>query len=483
MAQVILKDVDKVYEGNVKVVDRFNLDIRDGEFIVLVGPSGCGKSTTLRMIAGLEDITSGTIQIGGRVVNDIPPKDRDIAMVFQSYALYPHMTVRENMAFGLKLRKLPRAQIDERVQRAASILGIQALLDRKPKALSGGQRQRVALGRAIVRDPQCFLFDEPLSNLDAKLRVNMRAEIKRLHVRLGSTTVYVTHDQEEAMTLGDRVVVMKDGVIQQAGTALEIYHLPVNRFVAGFLGSPQMNFLQGRLVEDEGGLFFDEGSGRLPVPGWAKPQLAAVGQGEVVLGIRPESLGDRQDARSSPLSTPGRLTMQVVLVQPLGDRLNVYLSTPNHDNLIAQVSADARLRAGDSGSHSLRHEPRSLFRAGRHGPGAGAQPRALGGRFGRSRVRSRRGIAAPPTAARQAQSRRCNAGSSSPSPINTSRVTAGSFPQGAPSSRRVRSPARSRKPRRGSSARWTNPLALTKRSPSSSHTSNSASAMRGASST
>ncbi|MEP6651844.1 MAG: sn-glycerol-3-phosphate ABC transporter ATP-binding protein UgpC [Myxococcales bacterium] len=367
MAQVILTDVDKVYDGNVKVVDRFNLDIRDGEFIVLVGPSGCGKSTTLRMIAGLEDITGGTIRIGDRVVNNVPPKDRDIAMVFQSYALYPHMTVLENMAFGLKLRKVPRKEIDERVNRAAGILGIQSLLDRKPKALSGGQRQRVALGRAIVRDPACFLFDEPLSNLDAKLRVDMRAEIKRLHVRLGSTTVYVTHDQEEAMTLGDRVVVMKDGVIQQTATALEIYHLPINRFVAGFLGSPQMNFLQGRLVGEGGELFFDEGSGRLPVPGWAKAQLAGVARaagGEVVLGIRPEALGERDVNGSGGAGAGGAgavaggrpglsaLTMQVTLIQPLGDRLNVYLSTPNHDSIIAQVPADApagaRLRTGAS---------------------------------------------------------------------------------------------------------------------------------------
>jgi multiple sugar transport system ATP-binding protein len=350
MAQVILKDVDKIYEGNVKVVDRFNLDIKDGEFIVLVGPSGCGKSTTLRMIAGLEDITGGTIQIGERVVNDIPPKDRDIAMVFQSYALYPHMTVYENMAFALKLRKLGRKEIDERVQRAASILGIPDLLQRKPRALSGGQRQRVALGRAIVRDPQCFLFDEPLSNLDAKLRVGMRAEIKQLHLRLGSTTVYVTHDQEEAMTLGDRVVVMKDGVIQQSGSALEIYHLPRNRFVAGFLGSPQMNFFQGTLTEEGGEMFFDEGSARLPVPAWARAQLVARpadgGAREVVLGVRPETLSDLENARFEMARC--RITMRVNLVQPLGDRMNVHLATPKHDNVVAQVPADARFRTGDS---------------------------------------------------------------------------------------------------------------------------------------
>jgi multiple sugar transport system ATP-binding protein len=357
MAQVILKDVDKIYEGRVKVVDRFNLSIRDGEFIVLVGPSGCGKSTTLRMIAGLEDISAGTIRIGERVVNDIPPKDRDIAMVFQNYALYPHMTVFENLAFALKLRKVSRTQTEERVQRAAAILGIQTLLDRKPRALSGGQRQRVALGRAIVRNPQCFLFDEPLSNLDAKLRVSMRAEIKQLHLRLGSTTVYVTHDQEEAMTLGDRVVVMKDGVIQQSGSALEIYHLPANRFVAGFLGSPQMNFLRGKLREEGGALIFDEGSGKLPVPPWARAMLAGARGGdkgeEVVLGIRPESLGDSGSARlPNPTdATRGRLNMTVKLVQTLGDRLNVYLSTPDHDEIVAQVpvgaAGAARFRVGD----------------------------------------------------------------------------------------------------------------------------------------
>jgi multiple sugar transport system ATP-binding protein len=357
MAQVILKDVDKIYEGRAKVVDRFNLSIRDGEFIVLVGPSGCGKSTTLRMIAGLEDISAGTIRIGERVVNDIPPKDRDIAMVFQNYALYPHMTVFENLAFALKLRKVSRTQIEERVQRAAAILGIQTLLDRKPRALSGGQRQRVALGRAIVRNPQCFLFDEPLSNLDAKLRVSMRAEIKQLHLRLGSTTVYVTHDQEEAMTLGDRLVVMKDGVIQQSGNALEIYHLPANRFVAGFLGSPQMNFLRGKLREEGGALIFDEGSGKLPVPPWARAMLAGARGGdkgeEVVLGIRPESLGDSGSARlPNPTdATRGRLNMTVKLVQTLGDRLNVYLSTPDHDEIVAQVpvgaAGAARFRVGD----------------------------------------------------------------------------------------------------------------------------------------
>jgi multiple sugar transport system ATP-binding protein len=252
MAHVSLKQVCKVYPGGVRAVDDFNLDIADGEFVVLVGPSGCGKSTTLRMVAGLEEISSGEIAIGGRVVNDVAPKDRDIAMVFQNYALYPHMTVHENMAFGLKLRHFPKAEIEERVQDAARMLGLEALLERRPKALSGGQRQRVAVGRAIVRKPAVFLFDEPLSNLDAKMRVQMRVEISRLHQRLGTTMIYVTHDQVEAMTLGDKIVVMHEGKVQQAGSPLELYQQPTNLFVAGFIGSPKMNLMPATvvLVED-----------------------------------------------------------------------------------------------------------------------------------------------------------------------------------------------------------------------------------------
>jgi multiple sugar transport system ATP-binding protein len=346
MAQVILKNVDKVYEGEAKVVNDFSLEIEDGEFIVLVGPSGCGKSTTLRMIAGLEDITSGTIQIGARVVNDVPPKDRDIAMVFQSYALYPHMTVGENMAFALKLRKLAKPEIAKKVNKAAEILGITHLLERKPKALSGGQRQRVALGRAIVRDPQCFLFDEPLSNLDAKLRVEMRAEIKQLQQNLASTTVYVTHDQEEAMTLGDRVVVMKDGVVQQIGAASDIYHHPDNRFVAGFLGSPSMNFFEGTLVEDGESLYFDEGTGKLPVPDAAASQLTGRVGHPVVLGMRPELLSDRQSAQ---FETNGNsLEMNVKQVQMLGDKLHVFLSTPGHDRVVASVDGYSPIKSKET---------------------------------------------------------------------------------------------------------------------------------------
>jgi multiple sugar transport system ATP-binding protein len=365
MASVTLTDVVKVYDNGVRVVDRMSLDIKDREFVVLVGPSGCGKSTTLRMIAGLEDITSGSIAIGGRVVNDVPPKDRDIAMVFQSYALYPHMSVYENMAFALKLRKYSKTAIDEKVRHAAKILVIEHLLDRKPKALSGGQRQRVALGRAIVRDPKCFLFDEPLSNLDAKLRVEMRAEIKQLHMRLNATTVYVTHDQEEAMTLGDRVVVMRDGITQQAGAALEIYHHPANRFVAGFLGSPPMNFFEGRLIEGDGRLFFDEGSGRLPVPAWAEAELRAHNGESIVLGVRPEAISDRAHARFE--CGENALAFTVTLVQPLGDKMDVYLSTRNHPRVVAHVDAYGGIAAGQEATMFVDLSRVHFFEAGENG--------------------------------------------------------------------------------------------------------------------
>jgi multiple sugar transport system ATP-binding protein len=346
MAGVVLKDVVKVYENGLKVVDRFNLDIADRQFVVLVGPSGCGKSTTLRMIAGLEEVTSGTISIGDRVVNDVAPKDRDIAMVFQSYALYPHMTVYDNMAFALKLRNMSKAIIDEKVQRAAKVLMITHLLERKPKALSGGQRQRVALGRAIVRDPKCFLFDEPLSNLDAKLRVEMRAEIKQITLSLNATTVYVTHDQEEAMTLGDRVVVMKDGITQQVGSALEIYNHPINRFVASFLGSPPMNFFTGKLVAESGRLLFDEGTGKLPVPEWASRELRARAGQDIVLGVRPEAMSGKAHARF--VTEDNQLNMKVILVQPLGHKMDVYLQTAQHPRSVAQIDSYSGVRAGES---------------------------------------------------------------------------------------------------------------------------------------
>ncbi|HVR60296.1 MAG TPA: sn-glycerol-3-phosphate ABC transporter ATP-binding protein UgpC [Polyangia bacterium] len=347
MARVVLRNVEKTYAGGTAAAVRdFNLDVADGEFVVFVGPSGCGKSTTLRCIAGLEEVTGGTIHIGGRLVNDVQPKDRDIAMVFQNYALYPHMTVYENMAFALKIRKTPRQAIGQAVDRTARILGIDKILGRKPKTLSGGQRQRVALGRAIVRNPKCFLFDEPLSNLDAKLRGEMRAEIKRLHLDLKSTTIYVTHDQEEAMTLGDRVVVMKDGVIQQCGAPLQVYQRPINRFVAGFVGTPAMNFFEGTIASDAGRLWFDEGAGRLAIPGWATEALRARVGSKVVLGARPQAIGDGGRASANGASAngaaPGQgntLPMRVEVVEPLGDKLDVYLSTPRHRHVIARVEA------------------------------------------------------------------------------------------------------------------------------------------------
>src|SRR5919202_555116 len=289
MARVAMRDLNKKYDEVHAVID-VNLDIRDREFVVLVGPSGCGKTTTLRMVAGLESISSGEIRIGDTVVNELPPMDRDIAMVFQNYALYPHMSVYDNMAFGLKMRKFERSEIARRVQEAAEILGIQDYLKRKPRQLSGGQRQRVALGRAIVRHPQVFLFDEPLSNLDAKLRVQMRVELKKLHDRLETTAIYVTHDQVEAMTLGDRVVVMKDGWIQQVGEPLELYSRPANKFVAGFIGSPAMNFVEVSLVEAAGALWAENAGFRVKVPPALLERLRPYRAQRVTLGIRPEDL-------------------------------------------------------------------------------------------------------------------------------------------------------------------------------------------------
>ncbi len=322
MATVQLKNVCKVYEGGVKAVDNVNIDIQDRQFVVLVGPSGCGKSTTLRMIAGLEDITSGEIYIDGNLVNDVPPKDRDIAMVFQNYALYPHMTVYDNMAFGLKIRKFPKEEIDQRVREAAKILEIEELLDRKPKALSGGQRQRVAVGRAIVRKPKVFLFDEPLSNLDAKLRVQMRAEISSLHNRLKATMIYVTHEQVEALTMADVIVVMKFGVIQQIGGPLDLYNNPQNKFVAGFIGSPPMNFLEAAVEADGSNIYVNEGSFRLKVTAEQKKMLTPYVGKSVTFGIRPE------DVTFSNTPKDGEtIDGTVSVVEPLGSETHVFVST------------------------------------------------------------------------------------------------------------------------------------------------------------
>ncbi len=346
MARVVLDDTVKIYPGNIKAVDHLSLEIDDCEFIVFVGPSGCGKSTTLRMIAGLEEITSGIVKIGDRIVNDVAPKDRDIAMVFQNYALYPHMSVYKNLAFGLKLRKLPRKEIEDKVKSAAKVLGIEDLLNRKPKALSGGQRQRVAVGRAIVRNPACFLFDEPLSNLDALLRVEMRAEIKRLHMQLQTTTIYVTHDQEEAMTLGDRIVVMLEGIVQQCAAPLEVYRHPENRFVAKFVGTPPMNFATGTIVQDGDGMWFDEGDQRMAVPEWAKEGLAGKVGSVVELGLRPEVLSE-VPFKDQP-NDFNKINVTVDVIEPLGDKMDVHMSTPNIPVLLARLDARLGLKPGDN---------------------------------------------------------------------------------------------------------------------------------------
>jgi multiple sugar transport system ATP-binding protein len=371
MAEVVLDNVSKVYPGGVKAVEGMNLRIRDGEFLVLVGPSGCGKSTTLRMIAGLEEVSGGEVFIGERMVNRVSPKDRDIAMVFQNYALYPHMSVYKNMAFALKLRHYSREEIEQRVSEAARILGIENLLDRKPRALSGGQRQRVAVGRAIVRHPKAFLFDEPLSNLDARLRVEMRAELKRLHRQLQTTTIYVTHDQQEAMTLGDRIVVMKDGLVHQTGAPLEVYGAPANRFVAGFVGTPPMNFFRGRLVAREGKLFFDEGSAKIAVPPEKASALGGWAGKEVILGVRPEAMGLRADGRFA--GADNLLPVKVSVVEPLGEKMDIFAATPNHPHVVARVDADAAVAAGGPQTLRLDLQKIHLFAPGEDDDGGGGK--------------------------------------------------------------------------------------------------------------
>jgi multiple sugar transport system ATP-binding protein len=342
MAKVELQGIGKVYDGNVRAVENANITIEDREFCVFVGPSGCGKSTTLRMIAGLEDITEGKLFIDGELMNEVPPKDRNIAMVFQNYALYPHMTVFDNMAFGLKIRKIDKAEIQRRVDEAARILDLTKYLDRKPKALSGGQRQRVAVGRAIVRNPKVFLFDEPLSNLDAKLRVQMRAEISDLHNRLQATMIYVTHDQIEAMTMGTKIVVMKDGKIQQIGAPLYLYNHPINKFVAGFIGTPPMNFLSVKIVEKSGKIIADEGSFELtPTADQQKFLKAHVGE-EVFFGVRPEDL-----AYQAKPADENNMQLKISNKEPLGAETHLFLQSKGQ-NIIARVSPETDFQLGDT---------------------------------------------------------------------------------------------------------------------------------------
>ncbi|MDX3106505.1 ABC transporter ATP-binding protein [Nonomuraea angiospora] len=377
MASIVLTNVDKVYAGGVKAVNGLNLEIKDGEFMVLVGPSGCGKSTALRMIAGLEDISGGEIAIGEKVVNHLPPKDRDIAMVFQNYALYPHMTVEENLAFGLKLRKMPKPEIQKRVNEAAKMLGLETYLKRKPAALSGGQRQRVAMGRAIVREPQAFLMDEPLSNLDAKLRVSMRASLNQMHERLGVTTVYVTHDQVEAMTLGDRVCVLRDGLLQQVDTPQNLFDKPVNLFVAGFMGSPSMNFATAELVRDGGDAAVSFAGIKLPIPESTfadKPGLDQYIGKKIILGIRPS---DFEDAASAGNHANGWATLPVKaeVTEELGSEINVLflIDAPpvEHKDTVAAADAgddeEAALPlSGDKSLWTARVNARSHARPGQN---------------------------------------------------------------------------------------------------------------------
>ena len=341
MAKVELKGIGKVYDGGVRAVENANIVIEDKEFVVLVGPSGCGKSTTLRMVAGLESISEGELYIDGELMNDVPPKDRNIAMVFQNYALYPHMSVYENMAFGLRIKKVPKDEIDKRVKDAAKILDIEKFLDRKPRALSGGQRQRVAVGRAIVRNPKVFLFDEPLSNLDAKLRVQMRAELSGLHLRLNATIIYVTHDQVEAMTMASKIVVMKDGFVQQIGSPLYLYNHPCNKFVAGFIGSPPMNFLIVKVLEEDGSLVLDEGSFKIKPDVFHVEYLKKYLDREIFFGIRPEDMNYTESEGDDSFSS------NVTVVEPLGADIHLWLTTGTQ-SLVARTEPHRLFKVGDT---------------------------------------------------------------------------------------------------------------------------------------
>ena len=374
VASVLFQGVSKTYPGGARAVSDLTLRIDQGRFVVLLGPSGCGKTTTLRLVAGLEELTSGEILLADRVVSHLEPKDRDVAMVFQNYALYPHMTVEQNLGFSLKLRRMRRAEIKECVGGVAALLGLEHLLKRRPKALSGGERQRVALGRAIVRRPRVFLFDEPLSNLDAKLRLETRSELKALHQRLGTTTIYVTHDQEEALTLGQQVAVMRDGLLQQFAEPLQVYHRPANRFVAGFVGTPTMNFLDGKLTGGGANCLFEGEAASLPVPSHRAGQLSRYLERSLVLGIRPEHLAlyapDDQEEASAD-----RFRATVHLVEPLGDRSHVHLRTAEGVSLVARVESGQRLAVGDAVGLRVNMSAAHFFEPGPRGenisPGAG----------------------------------------------------------------------------------------------------------------
>ena len=354
MAKVELQGIAKVYDGGIRAVEDVHFVVEDKEFVVLVGPSGCGKSTTLRMVAGLEEITEGELYIDGELMNDIPPKNRNIAMVFQNYALYPHMSVYENMAFGLRIKKLPKDEIDRRVKDAAKILDIDMLLERKPKALSGGQRQRVAVGRAIVRNPKVFLFDEPLSNLDAKLRVQMRAELCSLHLRLNATIIYVTHDQVEAMTMADKIVVMKDGKIQQIGAPLYLYNNPVNKFVAGFIGSPPMNFLIVKVLEEAGSLVLDEGSFHITPDAAHCPYLNNYIGKEIFFGIRPEDMAFTETSGNTSFSA------KIAVIEPLGADIHLWLNTGTQ-SLVARTETHHDFGIGETAWFIPRMEKARYF--------------------------------------------------------------------------------------------------------------------------
>jgi multiple sugar transport system ATP-binding protein len=346
MAGVTLKNLNKTFK-NVVAVNDVNLEIKDKEFLVLVGPSGCGKTTALRMVAGLEEATSGEIYIGDRLVNDVSAKDRDIAMVFQNYALYPHMSVYDNMAFGLKLRKVPKSDIKRRVEEAAKLLGLETLLDRKPKQLSGGQRQRVALGRAIVREPKVFLMDEPLSNLDAKLRVQTRAELIKLHRRLGITTIYVTHDQVEAMTMGDRIVVMKDGIVQQVDTPMGLFNNPANVFVAGFIGTPSMNFVEAKLLKEDGRFIVDAESFRVMIPeSCCQESFEQYVGNDIIFGIRPDDITDKELSSLVTPTVENTIKVEVDVIEPMGSTVTMYLTTGNH-SMIATIDSETKAKEGD----------------------------------------------------------------------------------------------------------------------------------------